>query len=87
MENKEMNFEQINQHLASFDAKKFQPGGELHFTAAAITANPGQVLQKICSLYKIIRPILVAISAFPLLPANWRAAIKTFITLLDTLCP
>ncbi|MFZ5972766.1 MAG: hypothetical protein ACOYXA_14355 [Bacteroidota bacterium] len=86
MKNSEMDFEEINQHILNADIAKFQPGGELHFNAASL-ANPGQVLQKVCGIYKVIRPILVVISNFPLIPGTWKAAIKTFISLMDTLCP
>ncbi len=87
MKTDEMSFEEINQHIANADLAKFQPGGESHFTTNAISASPGQVLQKVCGIYKVVRPILVAISNFPLIPGNWRTAIKTFIALMDTLCP
>jgi len=87
MKSNEMSFEEINQHIANADIKEFEPGGKSHFTASMVATQPGSVLQKLCGAFKVIRPILMAISSFPLLPPSWRQAIKVFISLMDTLCP
>lgn len=80
-------FEEIDRLINDLDLKAFEPGGPLHFTAADAAADPGGVLQKICVIYGGIRPILGALANFPLLPKQWRAAIKVFIGLMDSLCP
>ncbi|HEV8240633.1 MAG TPA: hypothetical protein VGS57_14785 [Thermoanaerobaculia bacterium] len=80
-------FEEIDRHINAVKLEDFQPGGRHHFTAAAATAAPGDVLKKICAIYRVIRPILIAIENFPLLPKKWRDALKVFTDLLDTLCP
>lgn len=87
MQQKELTFEQIDAEIKQLNLKDFEEGGKHHFTATAVTASPGNVLQSICSIYKRIRGILDAIANFPLLPGTWKAAIKTFISLMDNLCP
>ena len=82
-----LTFEEIDRRISALDLKAFQPGGRQHFTAEAVTAAPGNVLQKICAIYRGIRPILIAIENFPLVPSKWREALKTFTDLMDTLCP
>lgn len=84
---KQWTFEEIDQHIKSANLAQFEHGGGGHFTAAAVAANPSDVLKKICSIYRVIRPILVALSNLPLIPGSWKTALKTFISLMDTLCP
>ncbi len=50
-------------------------------------AAPGNVLGNVCQIYHVIRPILQGILLIPFIPAAWKAAIKTFISLMDRLCP
>jgi hypothetical protein len=83
----ELSFEEIDAHIKGADLSKFQPGGTHHFTAADVTANSTGVLQSLCGIYHVIRPILVVLSKLPLIPAAWKAAITTFISLADSLCP
>ena len=82
-----LTFEQIDAEIKKINLKDFETGGKHHFTAAAVANAPATVLQSICSIYKSIRGILVAIGNFPLLPGSWKTAIKTFISLMDNLCP
>ena len=83
----EPTFEEIDKQINALDLKAFQPGGKQHFTAAAAKAAPADVLQRICTIYRGIRSILIALENFPLLPKKWRDALKTFTNLMDTLCP
>jgi hypothetical protein len=80
-------FEQIDARIRELDLKRFQPGGTHHFTAEDVTKGPGDILKKLCELYRHIRPIIEAIANFPLIPKTWRDAIRTFMNLLDTICP
>jgi hypothetical protein len=80
-------FEEIDKHINSLNLQDFQTGGKGHFTAAAVAASPGDVLKKVCTIYRAIRPILIGLENFPLIPKKWRDALKTFTTLMDTLCP
>lgn len=87
MAEKNWTFEEIDQHIKAANLAQFETGGANHFTAAAVAASPADVLKKLCAIYKVIRPILVALSAFPFIPASWKSAIKVFMSLMDTLCP
>ena len=41
----------------------------------------------LCAVYKVVRPILVLASQAIFIPKKWRDAIKTLISVLDTMCP
>lgn len=86
-EDPNLTFEAIDAHIKKADLNAFEPGGARHVTAAAVKAAPGDVLQQVCQIYHVIRPILQAILLIPFIPAAWKAAIRTFISVLDTLCP
>ena len=87
MPEKDLSFEEVNKHIESADLSTFKAGGKSHFAATDIAKAPGDVLQKICGIYKVVRPILVIVSNLPLIPQKWKDAIKTFINLMDGLCP
>ncbi|MEO6358702.1 MAG: hypothetical protein ABIU77_24420 [Ferruginibacter sp.] len=87
MPNNEVTFELIDAEVKKLNLKDFETGGKHHFTAAVVAANPASVLQSVCAIYHRIKGILTAIANFPLLPGSWRAAIKTFISLMNNLCP
>ena len=82
-----LTFEEIDRRISALDLSAFQRGGRQHFTAESVSGDPTGVLQKICGIYRGIRPILIAIESIPLIPKKWRDALKTFTDLMDTLCP
>ena len=84
---KEMTFEEIDRHVNALDLSAFRPGGRQHFAPAAVQADPGGVVGKVCAIYRGIRPILGAVAAIPLIPKNWKAALQVFLDLMDGLCP
>jgi hypothetical protein len=86
-DNREMTFEEIDAHVRKADLKAFEPGGRHHVTSEMAAAAPGNVLGNVCQIYHVIRPILQGILHIPFIPAAWKAAIKTFISLMDRLCP
>ena len=83
----QLTFEEVNSHFEKADLKKFETGGTGYFSAAEVTANPANVLEKVCGIYRVVRPFLLMVSNIPLIPASWRAAIKTFAGLMYQLCP
>ena len=87
MSSDEYSFEEIDRSIEALDLDAFEEGGSRDFSPRDLAADPRGVLGKICEIYKAIRPILVALSNFPLIPGKWRAALKTFIKLMDKLCP
>jgi hypothetical protein len=80
-------FEEIDKQINALNIKDFEAGGKHHFTAQAVAASPGDVLKKVCTIYRAIRGVLIALENFPLIPKKWRDALKTFTNLMDTLCP
>jgi hypothetical protein len=80
-------FEDIDKHINALNLQDFQAGGKHHFTSAAVSATPADVLKKVCTIYRGIRSILIGLENFPLLPKAWRDALKVFTNLMDTLCP
>ena len=84
---KQITFEEINDHINKADLSQFKEGAAKHFNAANVAADPSGVLQKVCSIYHVIKPILQGILLIPFIPAPWKEAIRTFIKLMDTLCP
>jgi hypothetical protein len=86
-DNRALTFEEIDAHIRKADLSAFEPGGRHHFTSEMVAAAPGNVLANVCRIYHVIRPILQALLLVPFIPATWKAAIKTFIALMDTLCP
>ena len=54
---------------------------------AQITAAPPQTkesnVERLISRYSMIRPILVALEAIPLIPPSWRAGLVAFTTTAD----
>ena len=55
-------------------------------TAQTVFLDPGKAIPKLCEIYQLVRPILVALSAFPLIPAKWREAIKLLVQVLNQIC-
>ena len=42
---------------------------------------------KLCGIYNVVRPILVALASLPIIPQKWRLAITAFVSVMDTICP
>jgi hypothetical protein len=84
MADKVPTFEEIEKHLESFNLADFQPGGKHHVTAAGGTAA---AIPNVCPAYKMVKPILLAVLAFPLIPKKIKDAIKAFMAVLDVICP
>lgn len=50
-------------------------------------ADPGEIIGKVCGVYKKVRPFLEVINSLFFLPKKWRAAIASFMLVMDGLCP
>lgn len=87
MQNDQLTFEEVNKHFESVNLSDYQSGGKSFFTADMVSKAPADVLAKVCGIYKIVRPFLALVSNLPLIPKKWRDAIKTFMGLMDSLCP
>ena len=75
-ERNEVSFEGINAHVNSIDLSQ----------VTAQTAAPQSAAdraQRLMTAYTAARPILVAVSAIPLIPATWRTIVTTLVIALD----
>ena len=85
MAQEQLTFEQIEAHIKSANLEQYD-----NPKAAVVAGAPRDLageLQKICGIYKGIRPILQAVSTFPLIPASIKNAIKAFMKVMDAICP
>ena len=79
-------FEDVDKIVQRANLKQFRSGGTGHVTARAVAASPGDVLTKLCAIWKIVGPIVRLIIKTPLIPKKWREALETFANLMDTVC-
>ena len=84
MADKVPTYEEIEKHLAKYDLAAFSPGGAKHPGAAAGAAA---AIPNVCGAYAMVKPILQAVIAFPLVPKKIKDAIKAFMAVLDAICP
>ena len=82
-----MTLEQIEAHLKSANIEQYASQGEAKGVAPAASLDLGATLKKICGVYRGIRPILVVVVNFPLIPASVKNAIRTFMSVMDPICP
>ena len=77
MQEVNLNFEEINAHV------------EKHFSKPIVQSSltKANALSQLCSIYKTVRPILLALSGLPIIPGNWKKVIATLIAVLDVMCP
>jgi hypothetical protein len=73
IETNSFNFESIDRHVRAFDLTPF--------TSQA--AVPASKTERLMSTYAIVRPILLGVTAIPLIPVAWRAALRIFVATLD----
>lgn len=81
-----MTFEELDKHFNNADLSKFQMAAK-GTDAAAAKANPAEVLAKICGIYQVVSPLLAVVSNLPFFPKKWKEPLRTFISLMNTVCP
>jgi hypothetical protein len=81
----QMTYEQIEAHVISANLEQFEKP-QATGTEGAQADLAGQ-LQKVCGIYKVVRPILKAVLAIPLIPEVIKKPIRTFVTVMDSICP
>lgn len=79
-------FEEVDRIVQKANLKQFRSGGAGHVTARAVAVSPGDVLTKLCAIWRIVGPIVRLIIKTPLIPKKWRDALETFANLMDTVC-
>ena len=75
-ESNNVSFESINAHVSTIDLSEVT-------APAAATQTAADRAQRLATAYTAARPILVAVSAIPLIPATWRAIVTTLVAALD----
>ena len=78
-------FEQIDAAINKFDFAAHH--GAVAKLGPAAASNPALALPQLCPIYKVVKPILVALSNLIIIPQKWRDAIKAFMAIVDVLCP
>ena len=82
-----MTLEQIEAHIEKANLGQFaQPQGATR-GADAKSIDLAAQLQRVCGIYRGIRPILQVIVNFPLIPESIKKAIRTFMSVMDGICP
>jgi hypothetical protein len=66
-------FDIIDRHIQSFDLTAFTAPGEVQASGT----------DRLSTTYAVARPILLGLTAIPLIPATWRAALRVFLKTLD----
>lgn len=77
----------VEEHFDALDLSSMKAGGADHFTTADVKAKPLEVLGKVCSIYKKVRPFLELASDLFFVPKKWRDALDNYIALMDQICP
>ncbi|MEO6733764.1 MAG: hypothetical protein ABIN01_21250 [Ferruginibacter sp.] len=86
---KQMTLEQIEAHIKAANFEQYDKPQAHAGTAAAPAAalDLGAQLKRICAVYKGIKPILTVVVNFPLIPTSIKNAIKTFMSVMNSICP
>ena len=79
-----MTFHQLNEHAEKLELEGM---AEAFIIPEGAKAGPEEILQKICGIYQKVRPFLEVVASLFFIPKKWRDAIKTFMSILDGLCP
>ena len=72
-DNHHLTFESIDRHVQSFDLTVFTAEGAVRESKA----------DRLTATYAVARPILLGVTAIPLIPVTWRAALRIFVATLD----
>ena len=80
-----MTFEQIDAHINNANLEQYES-----MDGQASDAQPAgdatAVLSQVCSVYKIVKPILNGILLIPFIPEKWKKALRVFTKALDSIC-
>ena len=79
-----MTFSQLNEHAEKLELEGM---AEAFITAEGAKASPEEILSKVCGIYQKVRPFLEVVASLFFIPKKWRDAIRTFMGILDGLCP
>ncbi|MDH5382987.1 MAG: hypothetical protein OEW75_19180 [Cyclobacteriaceae bacterium] len=86
MNDKSLNYEEIEKDLMSFDFSAYEEGGTSLKTISGARTDIGSAIKKVCEIYAKVRPILLGILKIPFVPKIIKTAVKALCTALDLLC-
>jgi hypothetical protein len=81
-----LSFESINHRINAYANDYIEEFESLDKTGEGAVANPqtaAERAQHLMTAYAAVRPILLALTAVPLVPATWRTTISIFVDALD----
>jgi len=70
-----LSFDNINHQVQQFDAVTFMSEGAVQ--------TPATRTERLVTAYGTARPILMALAAIPLIPAQWRMVVTILVSTLD----
>lgn len=82
-----MTIREVNRELQPIKPHEVVPGGQFYVSRTDLQTKPTTVIEKICAVYNRVKPVIVFVSEFWLVPKKWREALQQFNTLMSTLCP
>jgi hypothetical protein len=71
------NYVEIDHHINTLDIEAIN--------ARTMLDSPNDRVHKVIAIFRSLRPLLTAITALPLIPNRWRAAVQLFVVALDAL--
>lgn len=83
MAEREYSFEEIDRQIQGLDLS----AAEGRLSSLKASASPVDVISQVCPIYRAVRPILQGLLNLPFIPERWKQAIRTFIRLMDMVCP
>lgn len=81
MEQESMTFEQIESHLKSGNVQQYEQQGNQE------AFDPAAKLKQVCGIYRTVRPVISAILGFPLIPGSIKTPMRTFMNVMNSVCP
>lgn len=79
-----MTLEDLEAHLKKANLDQYV---KPQAAVAGAQQDLGDVLKSVCGVFKGIRPILSAVVNIPLIPGFIKNALKTFMQVMDGICP
>jgi len=77
-----MTFQQLNQHADTLDEQ-----GLFNEQGLAAAADDGDLMSKVCGVYKKVRPFLEVVTSLFFIPKKWKTPILTLMAVMDGICP
>ncbi|MBC7921339.1 MAG: hypothetical protein H7Z75_09655 [Ferruginibacter sp.] len=79
---RELTFEEVDAQIQNADLSEFENQDDANAQSLDLAAQ----LKKVCSVYKVVKPILSLVGNAPFLPSSWKSAVKTFNSVMSTIC-